>query len=240
MQSSNRSLFWRGVRNSLPLLVGVAPFGFVFGALAVNADMSIAEALGMSILVIAGSSQFVAATLIDDHTPILIIVFTTFIVNLRHFLYSASVTEFVRPVSTRWKLLLGYIMIDEVFATAIRMKQEEKPTPQQWCWYFFGSGISLVIVWYTTTVMGAMLGEVISRDTADVLGFTLPLIFTAIVVPMLKERPMLVAATSATAAGIIFAPMPNKLGLIVAAGVGIAAGVMAEHFYSHPEEVETA
>jgi 4-azaleucine resistance transporter AzlC len=235
MQSSNKSLFWRGLRNSLPLLVGVAPFGFVFGALAATADMSIIEALGMSILVIAGASQFVAATLIDDNAPIAVIVFTTFIVNLRHFLYSASVTEYVRPVSIRWKLLLGYIMIDEVFATAIRMKEAEKPTPQQWCWYFFGSGISLVIVWYTTTVLGALLGKVISDDTTDVLGFSLPLIFTAIVVPMLKQNPALLAAVSAAAAGIIFAPMPNKLGLIVAAGVGIAAGVMAERVYGAAE-----
>jgi predicted branched-subunit amino acid permease len=141
----------------------------------------------------------------------------------------------VRPLSIRWKLLLGYIMIDEVFATAIRMKEAEKPTPQQWCWYFFGSGISLVIVWYTTTVLGALLGKVISDDTTDVLGFSLPLIFTAIVVPMLKQRPALLAAVSAAAAGIIFAPMPNKLGLIVAAGVGIAAGVMAERVYGTAE-----
>jgi predicted branched-subunit amino acid permease len=90
-------------------------------------------------------------------------------------------------------------------------------------------------VWYTTTVLGALLGKVISDDTTDVLGFSLPLIFTAIVVPMLKQHPALLAAVSAAAAGIIFAPMPNKLGLIVAAGVGIAAGVMAERVYGAAE-----
>ena len=224
-----KTLFWRGYRDALPLLVGVAPFGFVFGALAVTAGMNLIEALGMSILVIAGSSQFVATTLIDDNAPVAIIVFTTFIVNLRHFLYSASITEFVRPLNTGRKLLLGYLMVDEVFATAIRLKETQDPTPQQWWWYFMGAGCNLASIWYLTSVAGAALGEVVSEDTADALGFTLPLVFTAIVVPMLVKRPALLAAVTASAAAIIFDPMPHKLSLIVAAGVGIVAGVLSEH-----------
>ncbi|MBZ0305568.1 MAG: AzlC family ABC transporter permease, partial [Anaerolineae bacterium] len=105
-----KSLFWAGFRAAMPLMVGVAPFGIVFGALAINARMSPLQALGMSILVIAGSSQFVAAGLMADSAPILVIIFTTFVINLRHFLYSASLNTFLRPLSIGWKLLLGYIM----------------------------------------------------------------------------------------------------------------------------------
>ena len=227
-QSGHSRIFWHGARAALPLMVGVAPFGFVFGALAVTAGMSVIEALGMSILVLAGASQFIAASLIADDTPIVIIVFTTFVVNLRHFLYSASVTEFVKPLRQGWKLLLGYVMIDEVFATAIKFKQDTEPTPLQWSWYFLGCGASLVTVWWSTTVAGALLGEVVSADTAQVLGFTLPLVFTAIVVPMLNKRPTLLAAVSATAAAIVFDPLPNNLSLIVAALIGIVVGVLAE------------
>src|SRR5687767_13127581 len=114
MTTTTTALIWSGYRSAVPLMIGVAPFGVVFGALAVSAGMSPIQALGMSIIVLAGSSQFIAAGLIDSNTPFLIIVLTTFIVNLRHFLYSASLANFFSPLSTGWKALLAYMMVDEV------------------------------------------------------------------------------------------------------------------------------
>lgn len=220
--------YWQGFRAATPLMVGVAPFGVVFGALAVTSGLTVAETLGMSILVLAGASQFVAASLIADGAPILIIILTTFIINLRHFLYSASITNFLRPVHRGWKILLGYMMVDEVYATSMVHKQKTDPTPIEFVVYFAGAGSNLVVVWWATSVVGALVGDVLPADVTDVLGFTLPLVFTSIVVPLLVTRPAFFAAVSAAAAGIIFAPLPNNLGLLVAAATGIAVGVLAE------------
>lgn len=232
-----KSLFWAGYRAAMPLMVGVAPFGVVFGALAINAGMSPVQALGMSVLVIAGSSQFVAAGLMEDKAPMLIIIFTTFIINLRHFLYSATLNTFLRPLSTGWKLLLGYIMIDEVYATAWKRYQNGDLPPKCFGWYFLGAGASLISVWWTTTVLGAILGDVLHEDTVAILGFTMPLIFTSIVVSLLVTRPALAAAISAGVSGVIFAPMPNKLGLLLAAAIGIIVGAVLEYAQHLPEEV---
>ncbi len=233
----SKSLFWAGFRASLPLMVGVAPFGVVFGALAIGAEMSPIQALGMSVLVLAGSSQFVATGLIDDHTPMLLIVFTTFVINLRHFLYSASLNELLRPLSMTWKIIIGYFMVDEVYATAWKRHQEQPFTPQEFRAYFLGAGVSLVTVWWLTTCIGAALGDVLPENVTDALGFTLPLIFTSIVISLLVTRPALFAALSAGVAGIIFAPMPNKLGLLVAAAIGILVGSLMEYAQQLPEEV---
>ncbi|MCI0714600.1 MAG: AzlC family ABC transporter permease [Chloroflexi bacterium] len=225
---SKLQLMRAGYITVMPLMVGVMPFGVVFGALASAAGMSVWEALGMSIFVIAGSSQFVAVGLIADSAPIAIIVFTTFIINLRHFLYSASLASFLRPVSGIWKAVLGYFMIDEVYAAVIKRQQLGEFTPDEFKWYFLGGGLNLGSLWWLTTVVGVWLGNVIPEDMTTVLAFTLPLIFTAIVVPLVTSSPQLMSALSAALTAILFAPLPNNLNLIVAAFVGIAVGLMME------------
>ncbi|MBI5927719.1 MAG: AzlC family ABC transporter permease [Chloroflexi bacterium] len=225
---SKWGLCWQGYRATTPLMVGVAPFGFVFGAIATGNGMSGAEAVGMSIIVLAGSSQFIAAQLLGDHTPALIIILTTFVVNLRHFLYSASLASFVRPLSKGWRALLAYMMVDEVYAIVITRHLKRDLTASELAWFFVGSGFCLISLWWTSTFVGVMIGNILPANTVDLLSFTLPLIFTAIVIPALKTRPMLFAALSAGITGIICAPMPNKLGLLVAAAVGIAAGLWSE------------
>jgi len=224
--------FWEGYRAAAPLMVGVAPFGVVFGALAVDAGMTPFEALGMSVLVIAGLSQFVATGLIADGTPISLIILTTFIINLRHFLYSASLASFLRPLSLRWKLMLGYIMIDEVYAPTMLRKQQGNIEPQELAWYFGGAGVNLMTVWWITTIIGTAVGAIIPDDVTTVLGFTLPLIFTSIVIPILIDRPKIAAALTAAIAAIILDPMPNNLGLITAAAIGIVVGVWQETSHS--------
>lgn len=228
MTATPRQLFWQGYRAAMPLMVGVAPFGLVFGALAVTSGMSVWQALGMSILVLAGASQFIAAELMRDHTPVVLIVFTTFIVNLRHFLYSASLTDYLQPLSQRWRALIGYLMVDEVYALAYLRKQTGDLDAQGFRWYFCGAGVSLITLWWATTVLGALVGDILPADIRESLGFTLPLIFTAIVVPSLKSRPLFGAALSAAVTGIILAPLPNRLGLVVAALVGISVGLWLE------------
>ncbi|MCS6825604.1 MAG: AzlC family ABC transporter permease, partial [Caldilinea sp.] len=89
-ESSRRTEFWRGVRATFPLVVGAIPFGIIFGALAVNSGLSATAAAAMSAFVFAGSSQFIAAGLVGGGAGVLLIVMTTFVVNLRHALYSVT------------------------------------------------------------------------------------------------------------------------------------------------------
>jgi 4-azaleucine resistance transporter AzlC len=221
-----RRLFWIGYRAVMPMMVGVAPFGLVFGALAVTVGMSLPEALGMSVLVLAGSSQFVATELIGDNAPGLIIILTTLVINLRHLLYSASLAAYCAPLPLRWRAMIAYLMTDEAYVAAMLRKQER--TPYEFRWIFLGAGLNLVSFWWGTTVIGALIGSILPGDARDALGFTLPLIFTSIVVPALKDRPQVAAAASAAVTAVALNPLPNNLGLMVAAVMGIGAGLWAE------------
>ena len=99
---SRRSEFWNGVKDTFPLVVGAIPFGIIFGALAVTSGVSPGGALAMSAIVFAGSSQFIAAGLVAGGAPLLVIVLTTLVVNLRHALYSASLAPHMKHLPQRW------------------------------------------------------------------------------------------------------------------------------------------
>ena len=121
-----RTEFLAGVRAELPILLGVAPFGMIYGALAIGAGLPRGAAQAMSSIVFAGSLQFVATQLFTTGAPGLVLLLTTFIVNLRHMLYSASLAPYLHKLPARWKWLLAYLLTDEAYApTILHYRQAE-------------------------------------------------------------------------------------------------------------------
>ncbi len=217
--------FWAGIRAEFPLLIGVFPFGMIYGALALHAGLSPAAAQMMSSIVFAGSSQFVAAQLVHEAAPGLVIILTIGTVNLRHMLYSASIAPYVKDLSMRWKSLLAYLLTDEAYAATALHYEAEGVTPTGH-WFFLGAGFSLWFTWQTSSALGIFLGAAIPPSWP--LDFALPLTFIAMVVPVLKDRPVIAAALSAGLVALLTHELPYKLGLILAALVGIAIGTLLE------------
>lgn len=217
--------FWAGIRAEFPLLVGVFPFGMIYGALALNAGLSKAASQMMSSIVFAGSSQLIATQLIHDAAPGFVIVLTIAVVNLRHMLYSASLAPFLASLSTRWKILLSYLLTDEAYAPTIIKYEREGVQPFSH-WFLFGAGLALWTTWQVSTAVGIFLGG--SIPEAWSLDFALPLTFIAMVVPALKGRPYVAAALSAGVTALVAYSLPYKLGLILAALVGIVVGTILE------------
>ncbi len=223
--SQNRVSFWAGVRAELPLLLAVFPFGMIYGVLALDAGLSPLAAQAMSSIVFAGSSQFITAKLVHDLVPGIVIVLTIAVVNLRHMLYSASLAPYLDTVSTRWKALLAYLLTDEAYAVTITHYDKQGVTPAAH-WYFFGAGLALWSTWQVSTAVGIFLGTTLPSSWP--LDFALPLTFIALVIPALKDRPAVAAAFSAGIVALAAFNLPHKLGLIVAALVGIAVGTILE------------
>ena len=217
--------FWAGVRAEIPLLVGVFPFGMIYGALAINAGLSTSAAQLMSSIVFAGSSQFIAAQLIHDAVPGLIILLTIAVVNLRHALYSASLAPYVSSLPMHWKILLSYLLTDEAYAPTVLHYEKEEET-RYGHWFFLGAGLALWSTWQISTAIGVLLGSAIPESWS--LDFALPLTFIAMVVPVLKNRPMIAAALSAGVTALLAYSLPYRLGLILAALVGIVVGTILE------------
>jgi len=227
-ENSRSTEFWTGVRDQLPILLGTMPFGMIYGVLAVEAGLEVAPAIAMSSIVFAGSAQFIATQLFATQTPPLVILITTFVINLRHALYSASLAPYLKHLSAGWKALLAYLLTDETYAVAItRYARDSQQSVSEYShWYFLGCAFTLWSTWQLSTAVGVLLGATVPESWS--LDFTLPLVFIAIVIPNLTDRPALLAAVSAGTTALLAAGLPFNLGLIVAAVVGIAVGIIAE------------
>lgn len=220
-----RSEFFSGMANVAPILLGVIPFGMIYGALALEAGLSPLMAQAMSCIVFAGSAQFIMAQLVGSGTPLLIIVVTACLVNLRHMLYSASVAPYTRHLPLRWKWLLAYLLTDEAYAVGITGYQAAGDK-QRKHWYVLGAGLGLWSTWQLSTAVGIFLGGQIPASWS--LDFALPLTFIALVVPVLTDRASVAVALVAGVAAVAAASLPLNLGLIVAAVSGMLAGLLVE------------
>jgi len=217
--------FWKGVQATLPILLGAAPLGTIYGVLATSAGLSSSSAQAASAIIFAGSSQFILVQLINLGTPALIMILTGFIINLRHALYSISIAPYFSHLSTFWKLLLSYLLTDETYAIAVMDFHKEDQTDRTH-WFFLGAGLALWSCWQLSTAAGIYLGAQIPPGWG--LDFTLALTFIALSVPAINDRPTLLTAISAGTTALLTSGLPYKLGLIAAAGVGIAVGYWSE------------
>ncbi len=225
--SSKRAEFWAGVRDIFPLIVGAIPFGIIFGTLATSNGLSASGALAMSALVFAGSSQFIAAGMIATKTGWLLIVFTTFVVNLRHLLYSVSLVPYVKKLPQRWKVPLAFGLTDEAFAVVIRRYESPDASPFKH-WYYLGAASAMYLNWLLCTFVGITIGQLIPNAANWGLDFAMSATFIGITIPYLKTRPMMLAVIVAGTVAVMANPLPHKLGLMVAATAGIITGVLAE------------
>ncbi len=169
---SSRTEFLNGVKTELPLLLGVMPYGMIYGALAVKLGLPPALALAMSAIVFAGSSQLIATPLMAAGMSGVVIVATTFVVNLRHALYSASVAPFIKQLPLRWKVLLAYLLTDEAYAVTItRFTQPDSSAALNRHWFYFGAGLTLWSSWQISSAIGIFVGQLIPDSWS--LDFTL-------------------------------------------------------------------
>jgi 4-azaleucine resistance transporter AzlC len=225
--SSPRSEFIAGVRAELPILFGVVPFGLIYGVLAVSAGMPPLLAMAMSSIVFAGSAQFIGAELIGLGTPGSVIVLTTFVVNLRHMLYSASLAPHLRHLSAGWKWLLAYLLTDEAYAVTILRYDQPDPSPYKH-WFFLGAGLTLWSSWQAATALGVFLGAQVPARWG--LDFTLALTFIGLVLIAVRDRAALAAALVAGLTAVAGYALPLRLGLLLAAALGILTGLLVESF----------
>ena len=216
---------WQGIKAELPILVGVIPFGMIYGISALSAGITPFNAQAMSSVVFGGASQFVLVQLVQANAPLAVMIATGFIVNLRHALYSASLSPHTRHLNLWWKVILSYLLTDEAYAVTITHYNQPNENPHRH-WFFLGAGLTLWVGWQLSTALGIFLGAQV--PAAWGLDFTLPLTFIAIVVPTLKDRASVLAALTAGVMAVLAKDMPYKLGILTAALAGIVVGLLGE------------
>jgi 4-azaleucine resistance transporter AzlC len=226
--------FFHGMRDQFPILMGVVPFGVIFGALARSTGIPALESQAFSLLIFAGSSQFIAAGLVGDGAPAIVVVLTIMLVNLRHILYSATLAPHLAKLRLRWKIVLSWLLTDEAFVVAaVRYRRSEEGYPH---WYFLGTGLTLWGSWQISTYLGITLGLILPGTS--LLDFALPLTFLALLIPALADRAALVVAITGGVLSVLLSTLPYRLGLMIAVLVSVSLGVWLElrHQKATPRE----
>ncbi len=227
---TRRAEFWAGARATIPMIAGAIPFGIIFGAYASTSGLTPAGTLGMSAIVFAGSAQFIAAGLVASGLPGSLIVLTTFVVNLRHALYAASLAPHLKHLPQRWLLPLGFWLTDETYAVTISHYETHPPAPYQH-WFYLGSALAMYLNWQICTLLGVLAGQQIPDARGWGLDFAMIVTFIGIVIPLVKNKPVLISVLVAGSTALLANGLPNKLGLMLAALLGIIAGVLAEQLW---------
>ena len=213
--------FTAGVLRSLPVGLGVLVYGLVFGALTAQKGLSLAEASAMSGIVFAGSAQFVALGLWTMPPPVLALVIATFLVNFRFFLMAATMDRVIGDWSKPRALVALFFVTDENWA--VTMAAGER---RHWGAFFLGTGVVVYLSWLAATILGYVIGSVVSDPREWGFDFAFPAMFLALAVAIGRKAPApLVWIASAVAALVadrfIGGSAPVLLGGL--AGAGVAA-----------------
>ncbi|MCP4139819.1 MAG: AzlC family ABC transporter permease [Chloroflexi bacterium] len=221
---SKQKDFLSGARDSLPILLGVAPFGLICSVAAISVGLTPFEATGMSFVVFAGASQLAVLQLLGEGTVWIVMVLTTWVINLRFTMYSASLAPYLQTEPVLRKIPFVYALSDQAFG--VSMTKFANEVPKNPAWYFYGSVSIIWFTWMISAIIGALLGALIPASWG--LDFAFPLSFLALMFAAIKDKATVVAALVGGGTAILVKGLPYNLGLILAATLGIAAGVFAE------------
>ncbi|MBI4065167.1 AzlC family ABC transporter permease [Candidatus Gottesmanbacteria bacterium] len=227
---SNKKHFRNGVHASLPIVLGYIAIGLVVGVVAKTAGLTVLEVSLMSLLLYAGSAQLIVSSLIGVGASAPSIVFTIFLVNMRHLLYSASLAPHIRTLPLWQNILIGLELTDETFAVAANHLAGNRRAHAAW---LFGLNLTAHATWIASTTIGAIAGRAIPNTHALGLDFALTAMFAALfVLQIASSSQMRVAITvglvSAVVAvgGTLF--VSSSWAIIVAAVMAASVGVLIE------------
>ncbi len=197
--------FVRGLKRGFPICLGYFPVSFTFGLIAVKMGFTPAQATLISLTNMASAGQFAGIRLIEGGAAYIELVVTTFIINLRYFLMSLSLSQKVNPEMPFYKrAVMAYCITDEVFALSA-MEPDEVTFP-----FFGGLMITPIIGWTTGTLVGAVASELLSPMVQGCMGIALYCMFIAIIIPPArKSRKVALAVVVAAALSCIFKYVPG-------------------------------
>lgn len=220
---SKPRLFWQGTVAMLPLSVAVLPWGLLAGSFAIEAGLNPFESQALSAILFAGSAQLVATGMIKAGAGLMTMLITTFFITSRHFLYSVSMRGKISPLPTRWRVILGFLLTDELFALC--GQQSEKQFNR---WYALGAGFSFYLIWNLATLVGIVAGSYIPSLNSIGLEFAVAATFIAIVIPNVKSIPILISVITALILSVTLTTF-NVNGSLMYASVGaMLAGYFSE------------
>ncbi|AZU64563.1 AzlC family ABC transporter permease [Neobacillus mesonae] len=224
------SSFLAGARDCLPTVLGYLSIGFAAGVVEKTAGLSFVEIGLMSLLLYAGSGQFIAAAMIAAGSPAFAIIFTIFFVNLRHLLMSAAISPYFRHLTPSKNILIGSLLTDETFGVAMNAAAGKTMISEKW---MHGLNLTAYLNWFIANMAGAYFGAWIADPEKFGLDFALPGMFIGLLVLQMAARKKIfrdiIVALSAVAIVVVVSMLTSgSVGVIVATVVASTIGMAVE------------
>ncbi len=213
----------KGFTAMLQLNLAVLPWGILCGSLAIQRGFSVLEAILMPALIFAGAVQLVVIELINDNVPLATILFTAFIISSRHFLYGLALRDKLKNLPFRWRGSLGFLLTDELFALSGDSKSLQGKLRLV---YALSAGGSFYLCWLLWNIIGITAGSYLPDLTNLGLDFAIAVTFIALVVPTIKNLPVLITVVVAGFLSVLFKIVHWELGLVISSLIAMFLGYL--------------
>jgi predicted branched-subunit amino acid permease len=224
--ATEKSAYLAGIRDGWPFVFVAAPFSMLFGVVSIEAGLTLSQAMGFSVVVIAGAAQFAAVQLMMDGAGITLVLLAALAVNLRMAMYSAALVPWLGKAPLWQRALVSYLNFDQCYMASVARYEAKPMTVGERFFFFMGTATPLAPTWITFTAVGAILGTSIPPEYA--LDFALPITFLAMIGPMLRTLAHVAAAFVSMCAGLALIWLPSGSGLLIAAACAMVTGVIVE------------
>ncbi len=211
--------FFTGAAAIMPLTVAVLPWGVLTGSLAIECGFNPGQSQALSGIVFAGAVQLAIMGMIQAGVGIGSILVSALLITARHFLYAMVMRSSVSPLPLRWRVALGFLLTDELFAIVHpgRLKHFDR-------WYALGGGLCFYLGWNLATLAGIIAGKNIDNLDALGLDFAIAATFIALVIPSIKTTPLLVCVLTALTSSVICEILHVQAGLLICVPLAMFAG----------------
>ena len=227
LDDTTESMWLDGARSVSPILIGVAPFGLIFGVTAANSDVPTLAAWASSFIVFAGAAQLSIIDVLGTGGAAIVAIFTAIVINSRHLMYSADMGRYTSGQPMWRKVAMAYLLTDQAYLISSHRFRDPRASAS-FTSFYLGAALTLWITWQITTTAGFLIGASIPESWS--LEFAIPLTFLALLVVAVKDKPGLVAAATGGIVALVAIGLSYHLGLVAGALAGVVAGVASERW----------
>ena len=221
--SSKFAIFKKGLIDISPLLIPVVPFGIIFGAIGIELGFSPLITYATSLIIFGGASQIVFIQLLSGGASSLVAITSVGVINSRHFLYGAVLTEYLEKLSLIKKLLISYLITDQTFAVSSRYFKNHKINNNSH-YHLIGAGVILWTTWQVTTIIGIFLGSIVPDQWG--LKFAIPLTFLAIIINEFRKLDHVLVMIISGISSLVFFDVPFKAYIIITPLIGLLSALI--------------
>ena len=224
---SKSEIFKKGSLAVAPHMLSVIPFGIICGAIGVEMGFNPYLVYAMSIIIFGGASQIVFLQLLSAGASTFIAVTSVGVINSRHLLYGAILSEYLEKLTLLKKLIISYFIVDQGFAESNKFLKKNK-NQKNIHYHLLGTGITLWICWQISTILGIILGSFIPEELG--LKFAVPLTFIAILVNEFRKVDQVIVIFVSGISSLLFFDAPFKSYIIISPLVALFVASLVLRF----------